>query len=179
MAARGTKRKGQDELTSEQRQLLNQRRLVVFFHLFFVIMAAGCCLFPWYRVFYGELTVAVIDGFGRPEGKLFMAGCLFAFFFASFNMLADEESDLPVLAGSLLALAAVGWFLWRVWRNEQMFDEIAATEAMKKTLALQTGPSKQLGLGFRPALVGAAVGALNMVLSSLYLAFGHPSLAAD
>jgi hypothetical protein len=107
-----------------------RRTAVLLFHLAAEAIAIVGVLLSWKIVLVGESVVTDTVGSDMREGKIVFLASLMAFFFASYDLVADADIQLPVLLASAIAVGAAGYALYDVLWCVSTFRETAEALAV-------------------------------------------------
>lgn len=186
--SRRRRAKEQAGLDPAARQALRRRRLALGLYLLLLVACVVGSQTEWYQAMLGERPFGdPRTGAGDWRGSLGLGACIVAFFFASYDLVADADFQLPVLLASLVALGAAGKVFYDVYGSDQLLASVVEDVERARLLGRATDPSGVAavtsaaaadplrgalpGLRFRWGFAAFLSGALCMVLVSSYLTF--------
>lgn len=147
-ASRERERKAQPTATPGD---LRRRRWLLGVHLLLQLLCVAGALGPWWQPLAGGTPFGAAyhghdpaTGAFDPWATVTVFACAAAFFFASYDLVADEDIQLPVFLASLVVLGAAGAVFYRAYSDpstlEQVVDEVLrAGQASGYTAAVDSG----------------------------------------
>jgi hypothetical protein len=107
-----------------------RRTAVLLFHIAAEATAIVGVLLSWKIVLAGETVFSDMAGRETREGAIVFLASLMAFFFASYDLVADSDIQLPVLLASAIAVGGAGYALYDVLWCANTFRETAEAVAV-------------------------------------------------
>jgi len=130
---------------------LRRRRWLLGLSLFLQLLCVVGALGPWWQPLAGGSPFGAayhghdpVTGAFDPWASTVVLSCVVAFFFTSYDLVADEDIQLPIFLASLVVLGAAGKVFYRAYSDpstiEQVVDEVLrAGQASGYTAAVDSG----------------------------------------
>jgi hypothetical protein len=185
----------------EGRWLLKKRRIALGLYLAFLAACVVGTQGPWWQVviqgkplpakYGGDVDRFVwveTDDPAQPQVQrevfwrksvLAVCACVVAFFFASYNLVADTDLQAPVLVASLAVCGVAAWSFYDIYVDQSVIEEfVEVVESRRVHSQLQAGaelagdaPERKLSLRLLWGLALFVSASLVMLVDSLYMTF--------
>jgi hypothetical protein len=153
-----TKRRGRAEAKRERsaidRRALDVRRGFLLAHVALEIVLVVGAMLGWYSLFLGDRVFASVAPGAHvsvpgglfpfvEQARLVILAAVVAFFFTSYDLVADADIQWPPLLASAFALGCCGQVCWKLDKSfDAMVDYVVAAETLAHRKSATPGEAK-------------------------------------
>jgi hypothetical protein len=140
-----------------------RRRLALVFHLVAEAAAIVGCALRWSEGLADETVLTGVAGSETTPGRIVFLATLLAFFFTSYDLVANADYQLVPLLASAVAFGAAALALYTIYWNPDTLDQFVQFAVAVKRDA------HSARLRVCPGLILSLVAAFDMLVASIYL----------